>query len=83
MLYGLPGVAEAAVVGVPDRLLGEAVVAHVELAEKTQSDTEALRRGCAERLEDYMVPRRVILRDDLPRTPNGKLDRRSLAAEGI
>jgi acyl-coenzyme A synthetase/AMP-(fatty) acid ligase len=35
---------------------------------------------CAERLEDYKVPRRVTLHDELPRTSNGKIDRSALAA---
>ena len=43
-------------------------------------DTQALKRLCAERLEDFMIPKRVIVHDALPRTPNGKLDKRALTA---
>lgn len=80
VLHALDGVREAAVVGAPDRLLGEALVAYVVLREGAQLTPAALRRACAERLEDYMVPARVELRDALPTTPNGKVDRRALAA---
>jgi long-chain acyl-CoA synthetase len=72
------GVREAAVVGVPDRLLGEAVYAHVTAKQGHSLDPAALRRLCAERLEDHMIPKRVVVHDELPRTPNGKLDRRAL-----
>jgi len=79
VLYGVAGVVEAAVVGVPDRLLGQAVHAHVVLEDGAKTDPESLKRYCAERLEDYMVPQRVVIQEALPRTPNGKLDRRALA----
>ncbi len=72
------GVREAAVVGVPDRLLGEAVHAHVTPRAGHSLDPASLRRLCAEKLEDHMVPKRVVVHDELPRTPNGKLDRRAL-----
>jgi acyl-CoA synthetase (AMP-forming)/AMP-acid ligase II len=52
------GVREAAVVGVPDRLLGEAVYAHVTAKQGHSLDPAALRRLCAERLEDHMIPKR-------------------------
>ena len=42
------------------------------------STPTSLRRHCAERLEDYMVPKRVVVHDELPRTDNGKLDRATL-----
>ena len=71
----------AAVVGVPDRLLGQAIVAYVVAADGATLTPAALRRHCAARLEDYMVPARVELRDALPTTPNGKVDRRALAAD--
>ena len=41
-------------------------------------DPSAIRRYCAQRLEDYMVPRSVIFHAKLPRTENGKLDRQAL-----
>ena len=80
VLYTASSVHEAAVVGVPDRLLGEAVVAHVSAQRGREIDTQALKRLCAERLEDFMIPKRVIVHDALPRTPNGKLDKRALTA---
>jgi long-chain acyl-CoA synthetase len=79
VLHRAAGVSQAVVVGVPDRLLGEAVHAHVVPQEEHQLDPAALRRYCAEHLEDYMVPKRVVVHDELPRTSNGKIDRLALA----
>jgi long-chain acyl-CoA synthetase len=74
-----PGVHEAAVVGVPDRLLGEAVHAHVSPREGKELDPAALKRLCAEHLEDYMVPQRIVVHDELPRNQNNKVDRLGLS----
>ncbi len=82
-LAAAPGVREAAVVGVPDRLLGEAVIAHVSPQPGEQLDPGELRRRCAQALEDHKVPRLVVVHAELPRTANGKVDRRALrASEG-
>ena len=81
VLHALDGVRTAAVIGAPDRLLGEAIVAYVVPCEGAELRPAALRRACAERLEDYMVPARVELREALPTTPNGKIDRRALAEQ--
>jgi long-chain acyl-CoA synthetase len=80
VLLALEGVREAAVVGVPDRLLGQAVHAHVSLNPLTTLEPEQIRRYAAERLEDHKVPRLVTLHDELPKTPNGKLDKLTLTA---
>ncbi len=79
VLHAAPGVHEAAVVGVADRLLGQAVHAHVSGKNGAALDVAALRRYCSERLEDYKVPRHVTIHDELPRTANGKIDRGALA----
>ena len=82
VLHHAPGVREAAVVGVPDKILGQAVCAHVALDPGQDQDPTALRRYCAQHLEDYMVPRSVVFHDELPRTHNGKLDRQALTNPG-
>jgi long-chain acyl-CoA synthetase len=79
VLHSLPGVREAAVVGVPDRLLGQAVNAHVSLQDGDALDETAVRIHCAKHLEDFKVPRSVFVHAELPRTSNGKIDRRALA----
>jgi long-chain acyl-CoA synthetase len=81
VLHQADGVRTAAVVGAPDRLLGQAIVAYVVPHEDANLTSAQLRRHCAKNLEDYMVPARIELRDQLPTTPNGKVDRRKLAEE--
>jgi long-chain acyl-CoA synthetase len=81
VLHRAEGVRMAAVVGTPDRLLGDAIVAYVVPREEAELTPAALRRHCARHLEDYMVPARIELRQQLPTTPNGKIDRRALAQE--
>lgn len=82
ILCALPGVSEAAVVGVPDDLLGQAVHAHVASSGDVELDPDELRQLCAERLEDYKVPRRVFVHAELPRSGNGKVDRAALVVSG-
>lgn len=78
VLHRAEGVREAAAVGVPHELLGNEVHAHVSAQPGHELDELALRRHCAEHLEDHMVPRYVFIHEELPRMGSGKVDRRAL-----
>ncbi len=73
-----PGVKDAAVIGVADRMKGQAIVAAVALKEEEPPDREALFQYCREYLPDYRVPKAILIRDSIPRDPSGKLLRRVL-----
>lgn len=76
-----PAVLEAAVVGEPDELRGEVVVAHVVLrAPATAGNTlvEELQQLVRTELAAHLYPRRVYVTDALPRTPSGKVQRFAL-----
>lgn len=79
-LYQHPEIVEAVVVGVPDAILGEAIKAVVTLKSGSRLTDREILRHCAGRLEDFMVPKFVEIRSSLPKTPNGKIDKRSLLA---
>ncbi len=72
-----PGVLEAAAVGVPDADSGEAVLLFVVRSDPAL-DAATLRAYLAERLTGYKRPRRIEFRDELPKTPVGKILRRTL-----
>jgi acyl-CoA synthetase (AMP-forming)/AMP-acid ligase II len=75
-----PAVARAAVVGVPDDVLGEVGVAIVVAASGEQPDLASLRAHCAQELSDYKAPDALVLVDELPLTPMMKVDPVRLAA---
>lgn len=78
VLYQIPGVAIAAAVGVPDSLLGEEVVAYVQLAEGVKVSAKEIQRYCAQKLADFKVPKKIFFLEDFPKGANGKLQRRKL-----
>ncbi len=74
-----PGVADVAVVGMPDERWGEVGCAYVCPAEGSQApEEETLRTWCRERLAGYKVPKRFVLRDTLPRNALGKVQKQEL-----
>jgi malonyl-CoA/methylmalonyl-CoA synthetase len=70
------GVAEAAVVGVPDRVRGEVPVAYIVI--RGELHAEALASCCRASLASFKVPRKFIAVDKLPRTALGKIQKHLL-----
>ena len=73
----------AAVIGLPDPNAGENVHAIVVPATADAVNPEGILRRCALRLPPHMLPKSVEIIDALPKTPNGKIDYKSLRAERL
>jgi acyl-CoA synthetase (AMP-forming)/AMP-acid ligase II len=78
LLLRHPGVAQAAVVGVPDVALGEVGCAFVVPAPDATLEPRAVISWARENMSNYKVPRRVIFVDALPANVNGKIDKATL-----
>ena len=81
VLTELPGVVEAAVVGVPDERTGAAVAALLVRAPGAELTADEVRAHCTQQLARFKVPSVIEFVPTLPRTPTGKIARRLLADE--
>jgi long-chain acyl-CoA synthetase len=77
-LYTHPAIREAAVVGVPDSYRGETVRAVISLKAGESLEPDALIAWCRARMAAYKLPSEVVVMDDLPKNPAGKILRREL-----
>lgn len=77
-IYGLPGVSEVAVIGVPHPRWVEGVVAVIVAKQGHALDEAAVLAYCEQRLASFKTPKRVVFVDALPKNPSGKLLKREL-----
>ncbi len=82
-LYGMEGILEAAVVPVPDDLLGSVIKAYVVPREGHVLGTRDVILHCRGILEDFAVPRIIEFRDTLPKNASGKIDKRILKGHSV
>ncbi|MET8685147.1 AMP-binding protein [Streptomyces sp. NPDC004732] len=79
-LLTLPGVRNAAALGMPDEEFGEAVQIFLATAEGADVDPAAVGAAVTAELGDLYTPRKTILLDQLPTTKVGKVDKKALRA---
>ncbi len=81
VLQAMEGVQEAAVLGVADAILGQALVALVVPRDGAVLDERRIRKHCLAHLENFMVPQQVFIVEALPKSANGKIDKKRIKAE--
>ncbi len=77
-LHSIDGVKKAAVIGVDDDILGLAIKAFIVLDEGKEMTEREVIKFCLSRLENFMVPKYVEFREDLPMTNTGKISKKGL-----
>lgn len=81
VIYASGQAAEAAALGIPHPVLGQAIVVVIKPLDPALFDSEIIISHCRQTLPNFMIPARITSRDTLPRNPNGKIDRKQLASE--
>ncbi|MEZ5501577.1 MAG: FadD3 family acyl-CoA ligase [Halioglobus sp.] len=81
ILCDMPGVARAAVIGVPDERMGEVARAFVVKAADVSLDEAAVIAWARDNMANYKVPRSVVFLDELPMNAGGKVDKAALAGK--
>jgi len=78
VIYAFPGVAEAAVIGIPHPIFGEVPAASVVPMPGASLDPDAIREFSRTRLADFKVPVEIRIEPSLPRNPGGKVMKQEL-----
>lgn len=77
-IYKLDGVSEAAVVGIPDEIYGEVAAALVKLEPGSNLNEAEIQALLRKKIAKYKIPKRILFTDEIPLTPNGKVNKRAI-----
>ncbi|WP_337865649.1 class I adenylate-forming enzyme family protein [Ignavibacterium sp.] len=78
ILCSIEGVSEAAVIGVPDEIFGQAIKAFIVKKLNSQISENDILKYCKENVELFMIPKIIVFIESLPKNPNGKVDKKKL-----
>jgi long-chain acyl-CoA synthetase len=78
VIYKIAGVKEVAVIGTPDEIMGEAILAFVTLHGHTPVKEADILKECRSKLELFMIPKRILFLYEMPKSTNGKIDKKEL-----
>ena len=78
IVYKIDGIKEVAVIGIPDVILGEAIVAFITMYDGESTTEKEIQRNCMSQLEAFMVPQRIVFLPEMPKSSNGKIDKKEL-----
>lgn len=78
VLYEIEDILEAGVIGVPDEILGQAIKAVVALKKDSKLNEKSIILYCSKHLENFMVPKCIEIRQQLPKTSTGKIRKKDL-----
>jgi len=78
VLYGIPGIKEAAVIGIDDPIAGQAIKAFIVPHRDYALDEQNIKKYCIQHLENFKIPQQIKFVDSLPKTANGKIDKLKL-----
>jgi len=81
IIYSSGLVKEAAAIGLPDDTLGHAIVVIVSTENHHQFNQDELMALCRSQLANFMIPAKIIALNELPKNPNGKIDRKVLSSQ--
>lgn len=78
VIYRLDGIKEVAALGVPDHIMGESIVVFVTTHEFAELNEKAIIKECMHYLEQFMIPQKVVFLSEMPKSTNGKIDKKEL-----
>ncbi len=81
IVYSFEGVKEAAAIGIPHQTLGHKILVVITAENAGHLDVKQLMTFCKTEMANFMVPADIIVLDELPKNPNGKIDRKKLVSD--
>jgi len=75
IIYKNEGIKEVAVIGIPDVILGESIIAFVTIYDMVTINEKEIQRECMGQLEPFMVPQKIVFLPEMPKSSNGKIDK--------
>lgn len=78
ILCNINGVNEAAVIGIPDDILGQSIKAFIVKKETQSLSKNDVLLYCSKNMETFMIPKKIVFLDVLPKSPNGKVNKKLL-----